>query len=126
MVSFESKGVATDFLTALHHTLSTVERHAPTYIGLEGILAARDRPGRQSPTPGRQSRGLPVRTVPLTAHAGDKGEDQYWCWSTGGVVNGWCGQRLEHHIVALLCTHLCTHLMYTPINTHINKRKAAH
>lgn len=52
MVSFEARPVANEFLSVLHHTLSTIERHAPTYIGLEGILAARDTRSAPSPTPG--------------------------------------------------------------------------
>lgn len=52
VVSFETKAIAVDFLTALQHTLNTVERHAPTYIGLESILAVRDKHPPRSGTPG--------------------------------------------------------------------------
>lgn len=43
MVEFDTKPAAVTFLTTLQHVLLSVERHTPTYVGLEGLLVPRDK-----------------------------------------------------------------------------------
>ncbi len=56
MVEFDSKQAAIAFLTPLQQVLLTVERHTPTYVGLEGLLVPRD---KATPLTGPRQDGEP-------------------------------------------------------------------